>query len=149
MYRAIDKQTGKEVFGWLCNIGDNITCILPDCTWIAITPNGQHIKREQFQEVHPESVAMATGIKDKHDKPIYGSFLLDGKRTSGGDSFRGNESGTIYNVEYEGGGFGLFFNAKGIGRMKHCGLGYGLNNLDLEIIGPQWESAQSVKNTEK
>jgi len=39
----------------------------------------------EFIEVHPDSIAMNTGIQDKNRIDIYGSIEIDGELTHGGD----------------------------------------------------------------
>ena len=76
MFRGISKETGKLVYGDLirkCLVGSFVvpTAIKP----LGLVP----------VEVHPDSIAMKTGINDKNDKPVYGSIEIDGKMSRGGD----------------------------------------------------------------
>ncbi len=54
------------------------------------------IHRASYVEVIPESLAMETGVKDKNSKMIFGSIVVDGKMSEGGDDVRGkDDSGLI------------------------------------------------------
>jgi hypothetical protein len=79
MYRAIDKKTGNVVTGWLVEYAGVYQ--------IYSKPTKDDVIECGFRthKVHPSSVAMQTGVKDRNDTMIYGSIEIDGKMTSGGD----------------------------------------------------------------
>lgn len=82
-FRGADIYTGQMVFGWLRQTRHN---------WI-IYNTGDSVDTGACNQtsVHPESLAMFTGIYDAEDKPIYGNIPLpDGSMSRGGDILSGD-----------------------------------------------------------
>ena len=81
MFRGKTKE-GEVVKGYLYEVGGK-SYIIPlgaDIGWT----DTDFVKT--FVEVIPDSLAMDTGVEDKNKVKIYGSFPIDGKMTSGGDT---------------------------------------------------------------
>ncbi len=93
LHRANRKDNGEEVIGSLVKSGD--------CNWF-IFPRGSALQKTRcesseyvatFYEIIPESLAMETTVLDKNKKMIFGSILVEGKMSEGGDTVRGKVCG--------------------------------------------------------
>ncbi len=91
-----------------------------------------------FYEVHPASLAQNTTVKDKDDKPIFGSFEVEDKKLSNGGDILMDNQGNVGNVIWVRGGQGWVVNwhrKDGTYDTDTC-LGYG------KIIGTQWKGTE-------
>lgn len=90
MFRAKTVKTGQLCYGYWCKIQSKHYMILDDAEYryrgvfTDDTVTG-------FVEIDPLTLAMDTTVKDKHGKPIYGSFVVDGKMSEGGDIYAGEK----------------------------------------------------------
>lgn len=78
-----------------------------------------------------------TGLSDKSGKEVYE-----------GEKFKGKQSGTIYKAVFRGGEYCLVYDSKSPPQKDyyHCSLHYGLNNLDIEVIGNIHENPELPKD---
>ena len=89
MFRADDVR-GKEVKGCYAKINGEHLIIRTDarlvnpCSVIAIDPCPVYYIKG-YAEIDPTTLAMQTGILDKHKVEIYGSYPVDGIKSEGGD----------------------------------------------------------------
>lgn len=81
MFKAKRIDNGKEVEGWLveCDGKYYIAAKVKDTHWDLCNVFAG------FIEVQPRTIAMQTGVKDKNENMIYGSILINGVMTEGGD----------------------------------------------------------------
>ncbi len=81
MFRAKDK-TGEEFFGWLVDVSA-FDAHKPAWRIVSQLTNGI-----VYHPIDPTTLAMQTGILDKHKVEIYGSYSVDGIKSEGGDWVR-------------------------------------------------------------
>jgi len=97
-----------------------------------------------IHEIHPESLAMSTGLIDKNGKEIFGSIEVDGVMSRGGDVYK-NKNGNKYNVYFVN---GAFVGGKSINDCEPIGWDGNYENAavkdndfcnTIEIIGNQYQ----------
>ncbi len=90
-YKGVSIETGEWVEGWYFEAYGHsyIMKLLPEFEYDN-DPIIQKLMESNYVEVHPQSIAQATGVNDKNDKPIYSSILIDGKMSDGGDKITGD-----------------------------------------------------------
>lgn len=81
----INTPKKRWAYGNYCKVQGKHYIILDDAELVpfGVFSRDQYITG--FVEVPRESLAAGTGINDKNNKPIYGSFKVDGEMTKGGD----------------------------------------------------------------
>ena len=133
MYRGMTKD-GKWVYGYYFKIWEEAYIL-----WGAT--NGHPNKTE----VAPETVGQFTSILDKNKTEIYGSILIDGKMSRGGDCFRTSHkhgfcSDKVVRVEFVDGSFvALFEKFDEFDRIETLN-DFSLHYADsFEVIGNQME----------
>lgn len=82
---------------------------------------------DDFLDIDPTTLAMSTGIPDKHKVKIFGSFPVDGVMSRGGD--RCKRGSVEMDIIWSGGGF--------MTHVKDCLIGGFVTDDGLEIIGTQ------------
>jgi len=96
MFRAKTINTKKVVKGAYCPIEGQHFIIVEDAEYIwqedAYRING-------MVEIIPQTLAMKTFMTDKNDKPIFGSFPVEGKRSDGGDRVKWSWSRSHRNLD--------------------------------------------------
>lgn len=148
IFRAERKDNGQEVKGCHVKIGllHNIVPIGTEITSISIA------SRDYLIEIRPETLAMETGIHDKNKKMIFGSFPVNRKMSTGGDSFRTTKnhgfcSNKIVRVEFVDGSFcAVFEKFDELDRIETL-IYFSLHYEDsFEIINPQpsWERIEKM-----
>ena len=87
MYRGKNKDNGKLAYGGITitkvQAGSPIAYITN--LYFDTTDDGHPYDHPEFIEVTLESLAQKTGLTDKNGKDIYGSILVDGAMSEGGD----------------------------------------------------------------
>lgn len=130
---------GKEVFGYHCKVQGKHYMILEDAEFLKARTYGYRIDYfiDGSVDIDPKTLGMYTTVDDRHGKPIYGSFPVDGKMSEGGDIVLFDETvwaqpNTKHKIKWMGGHFA----GGGI-------LGAGdYDGSDLEIIGPACETKE-------
>ena len=84
MFKAQRKDGKGEVRGWLNYDAVEKNYFIMDNNWFR-GANNRTLITALWHEIIPSTLSMQTGQTDKHGEMIYGSFMLDGKMTEGGD----------------------------------------------------------------
>jgi hypothetical protein len=144
MFRGMTKE-GKWVEGWYVKaLRTGLDARIYESHEMYIPNKGGWT---EVQRVHPESVAMKTGVLDKNKKMIYGSIDIENKITRGGDII------TIYHRNRKGfGNISIFriiriMSGWGYEFKWECIKGYACSThimeddpCNFEITGTQWEN---------
>lgn len=79
---------GRVVKGYHCVVEGKHCIILDNAKTQPLSPGIAGWGIHGFVEILPSTLAQDTTVKDKHGKPIYGSFPIEGKMSTGGDDVR-------------------------------------------------------------
>lgn len=125
--RGVDIKTGKVVGGYHCGGVKDKHFIIDAVEVEKEVPIV--ILAWHFTEIHPDSLALDTGVRDRECKAIFGSYPVDGAMSKGGDIFKITEGPTEVNdVTFEDGRWTFKEHGLYLAEWHNCG----------EIIGSQW-----------
>ena len=135
MYRANRIDNGEVIEGYYLKIDGDPYIYEAVEGFCAGEFNGndhRFVFADNFIEVHPESLAMVTGVK-ANDKMIYGSFEVKGEMTRGGDEVEqwdGNRYHLTGKVVFNKGRFEVIFRPDRT---------WELETSSVTIVGSQWK----------
>jgi len=154
-YRGLTVDTKQWVYGYLVEFED--MSIIFECKGSVLISSHsckplEYISSDFWVEVIPETIGIFTGILDTNGQEIYGSILIDGKMSKGGDicglmnDIQGYEDRKAVCINKQGCFWFDELDEEGK-PTDYCLLSYKFEQFQVEVIGNIYEHPELLEGS--